>query len=106
VREEVGDLPEKYRTPLMLCLLDGLTHEEAATRLGWPVGTVKTRVRRAKDQLRTRLARRGLAPSLGAIGGALAAREASAMPAALVRSTARLAMEFAMNNGVVSATVT
>jgi RNA polymerase sigma factor (sigma-70 family) len=94
VREEVGDLPEKYRTPLMLCLLDGLTHEEAATRLGWPVGTVKTRVRRAKDRLRVALTRRGLAPSLGAIGAALAAREASAMPATLVRATARAALGF------------
>ena len=109
VREEVGDLPEKYRTPLMLCLLDGLTHEEAATRLGWPVGTVKTRVRHAKDRLRTRLARRGLAPSLGAIGAALAASEASAMPAALVRSTAGVALRFAAGraavHGILSASV-
>jgi RNA polymerase sigma factor (sigma-70 family) len=107
VREEVGDLPEKYRTPLMLCLLDGLTHEEAATRLGWPVGTVKTRVRRAKDQLRARLTRRGLAPSLGAIGGALAAREGSAMPAALVRATARAALGFELgrNTALLSASV-
>ena len=109
VREEVGDLPEKYRTPLVLCLLDGLTHEEAATRLGWPVGTVKTRVRHAKDRLRTRLARRGLAPSLGAIGAALAANEASAMPAALVRSTASAALRFAAGRaavqGILSASV-
>ena len=105
VREEVGGLPEKYRTPLILCLLDGLTHEEAATRLGWPVGTVKTRVRHAKDRLRTRLARRGLAPSLAAIGGALAAQEASAMPAALVRATTRAALSFATNPGVLSTSV-
>jgi RNA polymerase sigma factor (sigma-70 family) len=102
VREEVGELPEKYRTPLMLCLLDGLTHEEAATHLGWPVGTVKTRVRHAKDRLRIRLARRGLAPSLAAIGAALATREASAMPAALVRATARTALRFEMGRSMAS----
>ena len=96
VREEVGDLPEKYRTPLMLCLLDGLTHEQAATRLGWPVGTVKTRVRRAKDRLRVALTRRGLAPSLGAIAAALSAQQASAMPATLVRATTRAALGFEM----------
>ncbi len=101
VREEVGGLPEKYRTPLMLCLLDGLTHEEAAARLGWPVGTVKTRVRRAKDRLRVALTRRGLAPSLGAIGAALAAREASAMPATLVRATARAALGFELGRNAV-----
>jgi RNA polymerase sigma factor (sigma-70 family) len=107
VREEVGDLPEKYRAPLMLCLLDGLTHEEAATRLGWPVGTVKTRVRRAKDQLRVALTRRGLAPSIGAIGAALATREASAMPANLVRATARAALGFEVgrSTALISASV-
>ncbi len=95
VREEVSDLPEKYRTPLMLCLLDGLTHEEAATRLGWPVGTVKTRVRQAKDKLRTRLTRRGFAPTLGGIVAALTVREAQAIPAALVRATARAGLRHA-----------
>ncbi|WP_435008828.1 RNA polymerase sigma factor [Tundrisphaera lichenicola] len=108
VREEVGGLPEKYRTPLVLCLLDGLTHEEAASRLGCPVGTVKTRVRWAKARLRTRLARRGLAPSLGTIGAALASTEARAVPAALVRSTARAAMQFMSGRvaaGAVSASV-
>ena len=104
VREEVGDLPEKYREPLVLCLLDGLTHEEAAARLGWPVGTVKTRVRRAKDQLRTRLTRRGFAPTVGAIAVAMGSKEASAMPAALVRATAKAALEFSKGPGAVAST--
>ena len=89
----------------MLCLLDGLTHEEAATRLGWPVGTVKTRVRRAKDRLRVALTRRGLAPSFGAIAAALSTQQASAMPTALVRATARAAMKFPAIHDVLSATV-
>jgi RNA polymerase sigma factor (sigma-70 family) len=109
VREEVSDLPEKYRTPLMLCLLNGLTHEEVATRLGWPVGTVKTRVRQAKDRLRTRLTRRGFAPSVGVIAAAMTAREASAIPLALVRSTARAALRYAsgkaLTAGAASASV-
>ena len=107
ILEEVDDLPERDRAPLMLCLLDGLTHEEAATRLGWPVGTVKTRVRRAKGRLRVALTRRGLAPSLAAIGAALAARTASAMPASLVRATARAALEFepGRNTAILSASV-
>jgi RNA polymerase sigma factor (sigma-70 family) len=105
ILEEVDILPEKYRTPLRLCLLEGLTHEEAANRLGWPVGTVKTRVRWAKERLRTRLARRGLAPSLGAIGAALASVEASAMPARLVRSTVRDALRFGTAPGGLSAPV-
>ncbi len=105
--EEVGGLPEKYREPLTLCLRDGLTHEEAARRLGWPVGTVKTRVRWARDRLQTRLARRGLAPSLAAIGAAWRSAEAATVPAALAHATARAAIGAgrAMAPGALSASV-
>jgi RNA polymerase sigma factor (sigma-70 family) len=61
VREELNLLPDSYRLPLALCYLEGLTHEEAANRLGWPVGTVKVRLVRGRRQLRDRLDRRGLA---------------------------------------------
>lgn len=61
VREEMERLPDSYRLPLALCYLEGLTHEEAADRLGWPVGTVKVRLVRGRRQLRDRLDRRGLA---------------------------------------------
>ncbi len=64
VREEIDRLPESYRQPLALCYLEGLTHEEAAERLGWPVGTVKTRLARARGRLRDRLDRRGLGLSV------------------------------------------
>jgi RNA polymerase sigma factor (sigma-70 family) len=60
--EELVRLPDKYRIPLVLCYLEGLTHEEAARQLGWPLGTLKGRVQRGREQLRGRLVRRGLAP--------------------------------------------
>ena len=56
---EVERLPEKYRVPIVLCYFEGLTHEQAASLLQWPVGTVKIRLSRAREQLRTRLERRG-----------------------------------------------
>ena len=43
----------------MLCYFEGLTHDQAASRLRWPVGTVKTRLSRGRERLRSRLERPG-----------------------------------------------
>lgn len=52
----MGRMPEKYREVLTLVYLEGVTHREAASRLGWPLGTVKVRLVRARRFLRDRLA--------------------------------------------------
>ena len=44
LHEEVDRLPEKYRRPIILCYLQGRTQVEAATELGWPLGTVQVRL--------------------------------------------------------------
>jgi RNA polymerase sigma factor (sigma-70 family) len=51
----LGQLAEEERTAIVLCFQLGLSHAEAATALGWPVGTVKTRLNRGKLQLKTLL---------------------------------------------------
>ncbi len=62
LHEELSRLPETYRVPIVLCHLEGLTHEEAAERLNWPVGTVRGRLFRGRAKLRERLSRRGVGP--------------------------------------------
>ena len=58
VFEELNRLREKYRLPLVLCYLKGLTTAEAAEQLGCPQGTIHSRLSAsARDQLRKRLTR-------------------------------------------------
>src|SRR5262249_31022533 len=91
----VSRLPERYRIPVVLCDLEGLTHQEAAQRLRCPLGTIGVRLMRARDRLRVRLTRRGLAPSAGLLAALSGGDDASAaMPHLLVDSTVRAAMGF------------
>ncbi len=101
VQQEVNRLPEKYRSVVVLCFWEGMTHEQAASQLGCPLGTVRSRMARARDLLRRRLARRGIAMTTGAIAALLdpagvsaAVRLASLSPT-LVRSSVQAAMQVA-----------
>ncbi len=71
LHEEIDRLPDRYRIPIVLCDLEGLTCEEAARQMGRPVGTVKSWRSRGRQRLRLRLIRSGLAPAT-ALGTSLA----------------------------------
>jgi RNA polymerase sigma factor (sigma-70 family) len=94
LHEEVNRLPEKYRIPVILSYMEGKTNEEVAELLQWPVGTVKGRLSRARDLLRSRLTRRGLALSAAFLVTALSQGRvfAEVVPAELVKKTVRLAI--------------
>jgi RNA polymerase sigma factor (sigma-70 family) len=94
--EEIHRLPYRYKAPVVLCYLEGLTHEEAARQLSWPVGSVKGRLARARSLLESRLTRRGVASSAGAVGLALVSgnRAGASVPAALLQATCQAASQF------------
>ena len=62
LESEIARLPSEFRTAFVLCHLEGKTNEEAARELGCPVGTVQSRLSRARARLRARLRKQGLGP--------------------------------------------
>jgi RNA polymerase sigma factor (sigma-70 family) len=92
VHEEIDRLPERLRQPVLLCYLEGMTNEDAARSLGWPVGSVKTRLARARRALQDRLSRRGLALSTVLLVLLLPrTTPAGEVPRRLVKATVRAA---------------
>jgi RNA polymerase sigma-70 factor (ECF subfamily) len=56
VKAAVDELPETYRVPFVLFSLAEMSYEEIAATLGIPIGTVMSRLHRARNRLRVRLA--------------------------------------------------
>ena len=93
IHEELARLPERYRAAVVTCLVDDMTPEQAARQLGWPIGTVHSRLARGRRHLQSRLARRGFLPGSAGLVLALSSEVRAVAPGELVRSTVRSAMD-------------
>ena len=102
VDEEVARLPSVLRDPVVLCYLEGMSHDEAAHRLRWPVGTVRSRMARARELLRHRLARRGVTAEGPAITAALVRMP---LPSGWLDATVRGSLEFATRSATAAAAI-
>jgi RNA polymerase sigma factor (sigma-70 family) len=90
---ELSLLPKKYRLPIVLCDLQGLSIRDATTSLSWKQGTLAGRLARGRLLLAERLRRRGLTLSGGALATLLAQSAASAgIPATVVRTAVEKAL--------------
>ncbi len=104
IHDELGRLPERLRAPLVLCYLDGLTHDLAARQLECPVGTVRSRLARGRDLLHRRILRRGLTLSTATLAGILESNASAAvgsrLPAPFAAALKRAMLETVRCEGV------
>jgi RNA polymerase sigma factor (sigma-70 family) len=92
--EEIDRLPEKFRVPVVFCYLEGQTNEGAARQLRCPTGTIASRLATARERLRTRLVRRGISLTAGALAAALNTDAlAATVPTALAEAACRTAAQ-------------
>jgi RNA polymerase sigma factor (sigma-70 family) len=106
---ELSRLPEKYRTPVILCDLEGRTRREVARHLSLPEGTLSSRLATARRMLAKRLSRYELPLAGGVLALSFSGAASAGVPESLVASTTKAALLVAAGQatsvGFISATV-
>jgi RNA polymerase sigma factor (sigma-70 family) len=91
---EVAGLPAKYRLPVLLCDLHGLSRVDAARQLEIREGTLSSRLARARTLLRRRLSKRGAGAAVLVAAVLFPTSAPAAAPEALVETTVWAATAF------------
>jgi RNA polymerase sigma factor (sigma-70 family) len=84
--DAIARLPLRFQVPFLLCHGEGLTAMAAAKRLGCPVGTVESRLHRARIRMRQYLGERGVTSAAGALAGAIGLTVPESLLAAALRT--------------------
>lgn len=92
---ELASLPRRFREVILLNQVEGLTRDEVAKRLGISIGAVKDRLERGREQLRSRLLRRGITLTAATLAAWLVPGTTQAATATVAASTAQVAGAFA-----------
>jgi RNA polymerase sigma factor (sigma-70 family) len=96
---ELDRLPERLRTVIVLCELEGRTRKEVARQLGCPEGTVASRLVRARALLAKRFANRGITLSAGTLAVVFARGATSSASLSAVEATLRMATTVVTGEG-------
>lgn len=92
--DELTRLPDHLRGPVVVCLLQGRTQEQAVGELGVSVRTLRRRLDKAKRVLRDRLERRGVVPAVAAGLAAGVGDVTATVPPAIGPRTVALVSDF------------
>jgi RNA polymerase sigma factor (sigma-70 family) len=88
--EGLGKLPERYRAPVVLCCVEGLSRDEAAAQLGVPIATLKGQLERGRKRLHDVLSRRGIALGAGLLALLATSPSVTARPRLVTAATSSL----------------
>ena len=105
VHEEIDRLPHRFREPIVLCYLEHMTYEQAARHLCWSEATTQGRLARARNMLRTRLARRGVTAGAATVASLIAPQGASAVSLLPFQAALRSARQFGLGEAAGTGTV-
>src|SRR5438105_4044840 len=100
IHEELARMPLPLREALLLCDLNGQSHARTAESLGLAKGTITKRLAKAREELATRLKRRGITLGAGALATMIATQVRASVPAPLLLETAKQAVAFSIGQAV------